>query len=68
MKRMYLELSKFTDKQLDSLREDLNTEGKRRMSEAMRKLHGPVRSSVPLMKCMMMLKPLGGKWWERKPQ
>jgi len=69
MKRMYLELTKFTDNQLASLKEDLNSEGKARASKSLRARYYPnVRALVPMNKCVMMVKPPGGAWWERKPE
>jgi len=73
MKRMYLELTKLTDKQLDRLRFFINEEVGGRNSRTMRKQKPTVRAPVPMNKCVVLE---GGKkgtpyllgYEERRPQ
>ena len=69
MKRMYLELTKLTDKQLDSLRFQINEEVGGRNSRTMRKQKPTVRAQIPMSKCTVLERTRVGTdvWEERKP-
>ena len=73
MKRMYLELTKFTDKQLGDLRFACNEEVGARNSNTLRKMKPNVRAKVPMNKCVVQEKidtttPLFDEWKERLPE
>jgi len=68
MKRLYLELTKFTDKQLGDLRLAANEEIGARHSRTMRKMKPNVRAKVPMNKCVVLNTGPLGMWNERRPQ
>ena len=68
MKRMLLELTKFTDKQLGDLRIAINEEVGARNSNTMRRMKPNVRAKVPMNKCVVLVTAPLGMWSERKPE
>jgi hypothetical protein len=65
VKRMFLELTKFTDKQLGDLRFACNEEVGARNSNTLRKMKPNVRAKVPMNKCVLQ-QNIDGVWLERK--
>jgi hypothetical protein len=65
MKRMYLELTKFSDKQLEALREAAVDEQYARHSKQMRDLNPSIWARVPMAKCILQQR-IDGVWLERR--